>query len=183
MIREVIVVEGKDDLAAVKKACQAEVIITNGLGITWETLEQIRQAQKRCGVIVLTDPDFPGEKIRGIINREVPGCRNAFIYQGQKPSGISRIGVEYASSREIMEALTKARLSEYQPGEYYSLRDLYAHELVGQPHSRALRAKVGEMLGLGKTNAKNFLNRLNAYSISRQEWEEALASVRGELDD
>ena len=32
MIKEVIVVEGKDDVAAVKAAIDAEIIITNGFG-------------------------------------------------------------------------------------------------------------------------------------------------------
>ena len=31
------------------------------------------------GVIVLTDPDFPGEKIRKIITEHVPDCKHAFI--------------------------------------------------------------------------------------------------------
>ncbi|PKM87144.1 MAG: ribonuclease M5, partial [Firmicutes bacterium HGW-Firmicutes-12] len=84
MPREIIVVEGKDDAAAVKKACQAEVIITNGLGITKKTLQQIKVAQERCGVIIFTDPDYPGEKIRQIIDNEVPGCRHAYLYQQEK---------------------------------------------------------------------------------------------------
>lgn len=67
MIKEVIVVEGKDDLAAVKRACQAEVIITNGLGITAEKIAEIKAAQERCGVIILTDPDYPGRRSAGLL--------------------------------------------------------------------------------------------------------------------
>ena len=62
MIKEVIVVEGKNDAAAVKKAVDADIIITGGFGITQDTLKLIRIASERRGVIVLTDPDFMGEK-------------------------------------------------------------------------------------------------------------------------
>ena len=66
MIKEVIVVEGRDDITAVKKAVDAEIIATSGFGINAKIIERIKEAQKRKGVIVLTDPDFAGEKIRSI---------------------------------------------------------------------------------------------------------------------
>ena len=57
LIKEVIVVEGKDDIAAVKKAVNAEMIATGGFGINAKVIARIKEAQKRKGVIVLTDPD------------------------------------------------------------------------------------------------------------------------------
>ena len=36
-------------------------------------------ANKKRGVIIFTDPDAPGEKIRSTINQHVKGCKNAFI--------------------------------------------------------------------------------------------------------
>ena len=64
LIKEVIVVEGKDDIAAVKKAVNEEMIATGVFGINDKVIARIKEAQKRKGVIVLTDPDFAGEKIR-----------------------------------------------------------------------------------------------------------------------
>ena len=43
-IKEIIVVEGKDDERAVKQAADAEVIITSGYGITEETFRKIEFA-------------------------------------------------------------------------------------------------------------------------------------------
>ena len=68
MIKEVIVVEGRDDITAVKRAVEAEVIAVGGFGINKRVIDRIKEAQKRQGVIVLTDPDFAGEKIRKIIS-------------------------------------------------------------------------------------------------------------------
>ena len=66
MIKEVIVVEGRDDEAAVKKAVDAEIITTHGYGISQKTYRRIEEAYERCGIIIFTDPDFAGENIRKI---------------------------------------------------------------------------------------------------------------------
>ena len=84
LIKEVIVVEGKDDVAAVKKAVDAEMIAVGGFGINARVIARIKEAQKRKGVIVLTDPDFAGEKIRKIIEEGVNFqqlCRVFFKYE------------------------------------------------------------------------------------------------------
>ena len=47
-----------------KRAVNADTIETNGSAVNAETIEKIRLAQETRGVIILTDPDFPGEKIR-----------------------------------------------------------------------------------------------------------------------
>jgi len=171
LIKEIIVVEGKDDASAVKKACRAEVIITNGLGITKETIERIGNAQQRCGVIVLTDPDFPGEKIRHIIDQAVPGCRHAFISQADR----DKVGVEYAAPEEIREALARACVSEVNLKPAFEMEDLYQNNLVGRADSKARRYEAGRRLGLGETNAKQFLRRLNSYQISKEGFNEVMA--------
>lgn len=179
MIKEVIVVEGKDDMAAVKQACEAEVIITNGLGITAEKLAEIKAAQERCGVIILTDPDYPGEKIRSIIEGAVPGCLQAYLPKDAQGSRPGRIGVEYCTPEEIRAALEHTRKSEGPKRNLYSYQDLFARGLVGQASSGSRREKVSQVLKLGHTNAKSFLNRLNAYGISRAEFDEAVRNTEG----
>ena len=141
LIREVIVVEGKDDVAAVRRACEAQTIVTSGLGISREIIEQIRIARDRCGVIVLTDPDSPGERIRKIIEENVPGCKHAYVYQkkntsrptkGQKGPGPAEIGVEYTSPAEILEALTRAHASlALQSDPTFTISDLIGLGLSG----------------------------------------------------
>ena len=62
-IKQVVVVEGRDDTKRLKETFGAiDTIETRGSAIDEATLERIRQAQAKRGVIVLTDPDFPGEK-------------------------------------------------------------------------------------------------------------------------
>ncbi len=61
MIKEIIVVEGRDDVTAVKRAIDAELITTGGFGFPKGVMERIK-ANERRGVIIFTDPDFAGEK-------------------------------------------------------------------------------------------------------------------------
>ena len=43
------------------------------------TLVRIQHAQETRGVIVFTDPDYPGRRIRAIIEEHVPGVKHAFL--------------------------------------------------------------------------------------------------------
>ncbi len=45
-IKEVIVVEGKDDTTAIKRAVDADTIETNGSAINQATIEKIRRIQE-----------------------------------------------------------------------------------------------------------------------------------------
>ncbi len=63
-VKESIVVEGRDDSAVVRQAVSADIIITNGFTIRQPVARRIIEAAKRKGVIVLTDPDHAGERIR-----------------------------------------------------------------------------------------------------------------------
>ena len=78
-IKEVIVVEGKDDVSALRKAVEADILITTGLGLTVAKIEEIKKLAERRGVIVFTDPDFPGGKIRRILKEHVPNCMRPII--------------------------------------------------------------------------------------------------------
>ena len=71
-IEEIIVVEGKDDTKRLKEVFDVDTIETRGSAINENILEQIEHAQETRGVIVFTDPDFSGEKIRKTIREAVP---------------------------------------------------------------------------------------------------------------
>lgn len=172
-IKEVIVVEGKDDESAVKKAVDAVVIRTSGFGLSKKTLAQIRQAAKRCGVIVLTDPDFVGEQIRQRISTAIPEVKHAFIPRDEAILD-GDIGVENASPESIREALAKVRCLRSSTEKEFTQGDMLANGLIGDDQSSIRRGKLGKTLGIGYGNAKQFLNRLNGYGVTREEFETAV---------
>ena len=64
MIKEVLVVEGKMDVVAIDKAVEADCITTGGFTLSKRSLNDIAEAYKKRGIIILTDPDGAGERIR-----------------------------------------------------------------------------------------------------------------------
>ena len=55
---QVIVVEGRDDTANLKRYFDVETYETRGSAINEQDLERIQRLHQRHGVIVFTDPDF-----------------------------------------------------------------------------------------------------------------------------
>ena len=173
MIKEIIVVEGKADISAVKKAVDAQVISTNGLGINEGIINIIKKASKNKGIIILTDPDYPGKKIRNILASQIENCKHAFIPR-DKADKDGDIGVENASKEAIIEALKKARAEIAEDRQEFSINDMVCYGLAGNDNAAKRRSVIGDELGIGYCSAKQFLKRLNSFGIKREELEDAI---------
>ena len=79
MLKEVIIVEGKMDTVAVKRALECDTIETGGFALRPQTLKQIEAAYKKRGIIILTDPDGSGERIRKFLTERFPDAGQAFV--------------------------------------------------------------------------------------------------------
>lgn len=180
MIKEVIVVEGRDDVTAVKRAVDAEVISVSGFGINSKTIDKIREANKRQGVIVLTDPDFAGEKIRRIISKRVPDIKHAYITQSEGRKG-DDIGVENASPETIIKALNGAKCQVKEKRNEFTIQDMHFFKLTADKDARKRRDAVGRELGIGYCNTNQLLTRLNNYGISKDEFIEAMKKIDKEI--
>lgn len=77
-IKEIIIVEGRDDTAAINRAVEADTIETHGFGMSSAMWKELETAAKSRGIIVFTDPDHAGEQIRRKIKARFPECREAF---------------------------------------------------------------------------------------------------------
>lgn len=181
MIKEVIVVEGKSDIAAVKRAVQAEMIATGGFGLAPYILEKIEQAYVKKGIIILTDPDSAGERIRRFLSKKFPHAKHAFVPREQA-SAHNDIGIEQASPEAIRQALEKVHYLEWEPVIEFSWQDIVKENLTGVNDAAERRAALGALLGIGYANAKQFLARLNLYGVSRQEFNAALTKLAAKED-
>lgn len=175
-IKEIIVVEGKDDTVAVKNAIDADTIETNGSAIGHKVIEQIKLARQKRGVIILTDPDFPGEKIRKTISEQVPGCKHAFL---PKKDAVSKkagrnLGVENASPDAIKQALKNAQQELVTWEEQVSYEELLALGLIAGPNAKKRRERLGDLLKIGYINGKQLYKRLIVFKISASEFENAM---------
>jgi len=202
MIREIVVVEGKDDTAAVYRATGADTIETGGSAIGEDVLRRIELAGQRRGVIIFTDPDAPGERIRKIVAARVPGAKQAFLTR-EEARGHGGIGVEHASDDAIRRALAAARSpvgsggaagagpdGSAQPGGAGSepqaasgeiaWHDLLQAGLIVHASAAKRRARMGELLGIGYANGKQFHKRCTMFRITAAEFAQALEQLEKE---
>lgn len=179
MLKEVLVVEGKMDTVAIGKALEADTIETGGFTLAPYTLRQIEAAYKKRGIIILTDPDGAGERIRRFLTERFPEAGQAFIPKRQATAN-NDVGVEQAQPEAILEALAKVRHHEYRPQQEFTMRDLFQNNLNGSESASARRDALGAELGIGYGNAKRFLERLNHYGVNREEFTAALKKLESE---
>ena len=157
----VIVVEGLHDKNRIESVYpNAHVVITNGSEISDDTIKMIQTLSKTNQIIIFTDPDSPGEKIRNQIALAIPSAYHAFL---RKKDSISKngkkVGIEHASKECIIESLSNV-YSNQQEEDTITLQDIYELHLMGMPNSSNLREKLSDELNIGKPNAKTFLKRV-----------------------
>ncbi len=176
MLQEVLIVEGKMDVAAVRRAVEADCIVTGGFHFNRRTLADIAAAYNRRGIIILTDPDSAGERIRKFLAEKFPNAKHAYIPKVEAVAN-GDIGVEQASPESIRRALSKVRTLEINPREEFTAAEMVNFGLAGGEGSSILRDKIGAALGIGYGNVKTFVKRLNSYGVTRAEFMEAVANV------
>lgn len=175
----VVVVEGKDDTKRLKQFFPGiETIETNGSEVSDSTLLEIKKLATTRSIIVLTDPDLNGERIRRLVTNAVPNAKQAFITrkEGRPNKKGQSLGVEHASKQVLQRALKdlhgvekKSNLTwlQYQDLGFALLSD-----------SRQLRIKVGIKLEIGYGNAKQFFKRLQMFGISYNTLKQVVDEVK-----
>lgn len=173
-INEIIVVEGKDDTTRVKMAVECDTIETNGSAINDETVEAIQHAAEVRGVIVLTDPDYPGNKIRKTIEQRVPTAKHAFIDAAIARNKRGKIGIEHAPVEAIRDALLSVSSPFEHDSETVSKALLVDLGLIMGPHAATKRKDLCRHLRIGYCNGKQLFHRLNAFGITEADVLDAL---------
>ncbi|WP_303972512.1 ribonuclease M5 [Streptococcus merionis] len=182
-IQEILVVEGKDDTANLRRFYDVDTYETRGSAITDEDLERIEKLNDLRGVIVFTDPDYNGERIRKLIMEAVPTAKHAFLNRGEavpksKTKGRS-LGVEHAGFDDLQKALSGV-LGHYDDENHFDITksDLMRLGLLMGADSRKRREYLGEKLRIGYTNGKQLLKRLKLFGVSLSEVERMMESYK-----
>ena len=177
-IKEVIVVEGRDDTNAVLRAIDGLTIETHGFGIRRETWELLEKANRDKGLIIFTDPDYSGEEIRRRLTEKFPQAKQAFLTRAEAEKK-GDIGIENAAPEDIAEAIRKAHCTLTEKKTEFTEADLFEAGLTGLSDSAQRRQKVGSKLGIGYGNAKGFLKKLNSFGVSREDFEKCVRALEG----
>ena len=183
-IQEVVVVEGKDDTANLRRFYDVDTYETRGSAINDDDLERIDKLNDLRGVIVFTDPDYNGERIRKIIMNAIQNVKHAFLNRDEaapksKTKGRS-LGVEHASFDDLQKALSGV-LGHFDDDDQFDITktDLMRLGLLMGADSRKRREYLGEKLRIGYSNGKQLLKRLELFDITLAEVEETMATYEG----
>ena len=171
-IKEVIVVEGKTDTAIIQKLFDADTIETHGLALTEETLDFIAEMNKTKGVILLTDPDYPGMKIRNMIMKRIPHVKQAFVDK-KDAIGKRKLGIAEAREEAIIQALENV-VSFSQDTQSISGEEFVSLDIIGNKQKRLM---IYDLFHLGYGNAKTLFKRLNMAGITKEDILEQLKNI------
>lgn len=139
-IDEAVIVEGKYDKIKLSSIIDTVIIVTNGFGIfkDREKLELIRYYAENTGIIILTDSDNAGRKIRGYLKSAIGGgnIRNVYIpdvfgkeKRKDKPSAEGKLGVEGIDKELILEAFEKSGITASVREKPHDITKLTLYEL------------------------------------------------------
>lgn len=163
-INEVIIVEGKTDTAIIKKLFDADTIETHGLALTKETLDFIEETARTRGIIILTDPDYPGLHIRNKIMERIPNAKHAFVDK-KDAIGEKKLGIAEAKEDAIIQALENVVTFSNQE-ESISWQEFLSLDIIG---NKQKRLEIYESFHLGYGNVKTLFKRLNMAHISKED--------------
>ncbi len=166
-IKEVIVVEGKNDTKNLKTYFDVDTIETNGSHLSKDTIKLIKEINKNRGVILFLDPDVPGEKVRNTINQQIQGLKNAFVLK-EDARTTKKVGIEHASKEVLTEALDNL-ITYGNNFDSLSVEDYYELGLNGFKDSEKRRDMIAKKYKTGKCNAKTMFKRLNMLGITKEE--------------
>ena len=184
-ISQAIIVEGKYDKIKLSSFIDGVIIVTNGFGIykDKDIVQLIRYYAQRQGIIVLTDSDTAGFKIRGHIKSIVPKGKIINLYAPEilgkekrktQPSKEGKLGVE-GINVNVLKALfekvgVKGEIRE-NPSPVTNL-DFFQLWITGQKNSSRLREKLLDKLELPKLVSSKALLEIVNSRFSKDEFYE-----------
>ncbi|MBQ3077641.1 MAG: DUF4093 domain-containing protein [Clostridia bacterium] len=191
-LRQAVVVEGRYDKARLATLVDTLILTTGGFGIykNKDQLALLRRTAKERGLIILTDSDAAGFRIRSYLASAIREGEVLHAYvpdvygkerRKEKPGREGKLGVEGIEGRLILEAIRQAgaSLTEEPPGRL-TAADLYADGLVGGEQSAERRRRLCTRLGLPqRLSTKALLQCLNLL-LDDAAYRAALASLKEE---
>ena len=191
-IKETIVVEGKFDKEQLKKVTDAPIICTGGFTLYTDKsiITAIRKMAQKTGVIVLTDSDSAGFRIRSYIKQCVGDrgtVKHAYIpsvkgKEKRKTVGGKEglLGVEGMTEEllsEILKSVTEVANAEKVSEPQITKAMLYEDGLSGGEESAVKRKKLAQKLGLPVRISANALLEVLNFAIGYDEYKETLKKL------
>lgn len=190
-IKETIIVEGKYDKQRVRRVCSAPIICTDGFRIfkSKEMLDTIKMLASTTGIIILTDSDRAGFKIRNYIKSCVGQSgtvKHAYIpavegkeRRKERPGKEGILGVEGIDDKVIIKAIKSVATPEASSA-VLSKSELFRDGLSGTAGSRVRREYVLKALSLPVRLSPNAMIELINSAGLYDKYKAALSEIKKE---
>ena len=196
-IKETIIVEGVYDKIKLSRFLDAVILPVHGFQVfrSSETIETIKKMADETGIVIFTDSDSAGFKIRNYIKQSLPPdkVKHAYIpdVRGKEkrktePGKEGLLGVEGIKDELLLDALKKAgceidgSAEAARGGREITKADLYKLGLSGGADSADKRRKLAKTLGIPmKISANMLLDMLNRL-VSYEELSELVQNLTSE---
>lgn len=174
-----IIVEGRYDKARLSGIIDALIITTDGFGIfnSKEKQTLIKKLATEKGILILTDSDAAGFKIRNFLKNIVPEDKITHAYipdiygkekRKEAPSKEGKLGVEGIDNSLLEQALIKSGIFEARETDtdrrLITPADLMEYGLTGGDNSAEKRRSFLTKSGLpARLTGRNMLSVLNTF--------------------
>ncbi len=190
-IKEAIIVEGKYDKIKLSSIIDGLIIETDGFSIfnNKEQLALIRKLAQTNGLLILTDSDAAGFKIRNFLRGAVPTERVKHAYipdvlgkekRKTQFSKEGKLGVEGISKELLLEAFQKSGVlceERETATPKITKTDFYQDGLSGGADSFEKRRKFLKLLDLPERLTANSLLQLLNATISYETYKEYISKL------
>ena len=156
----IIVVEGHGDEAFLSSFIDSIYVVTNGFELNKKDIDFLKSIKDKNKIIVLTDSDDAGLKIRQRIVEEIPGCVN-IVADINECNKNGKHGIAESNKNHILSlfkgklTLVKEEKARINSSELYSLG----------LNNKNKRNELCEKLRLGNCNFKTMIKRINYKQI------------------
>ena len=173
-VKEAIIVEGVYDKIKLSRFVDGVVFVTGGFSVIKDKkkLLTIKTLSEKTGIVILTDSDTAGFKIRNFIkqNLNTEDVKHAYIPEifgkekrKQAPGKEGLLGVEGMEEQVLVDALKQAGCTiegvsyDKKQEKRITKADMYFLGLSGGENSGILRKKLEEELGIPSKISSNML--------------------------
>ncbi len=172
-IKEAIAVEGNYDKIKLSQIVDTTIVVLDGFMIYKDTAKQnmLKMLADKCGLIIFTDSDVAGFRIRTFLKNILAGknVKHAYIpdIKGKEkrksaPSKEGFLGVEGMDDEIIIKSLKEAvSVIDYNDcmtqKQLVTKKDLFVDGLSGGKDSAKYRERLTKSLGLPKHISANML--------------------------
>lgn len=194
-ISQAVIVEGKYDKIKLSSIIDGLIIETNGFSVFKDKEKQklIRRLADEKGILIMTDSDSAGFKIRSFLGGSIPNDKIFHAYipdifgkekRKTECSKEGKLGVEGVPVQVITEALERAGVL-YENKETVDRReitniDLYEYGLSGSPDCKQKKEKLLKYLDLPvRLSTSSLVKLLNTFMT----YEDFIASVEKCFED